>query len=121
VSWLIKFGGVELDSDDFTIEELGEVEKVSGVPWSLANPLREISVAKAFLAVVLLRTGTSERDLMKELEALTLGKIKRSFEWVDDGSDQEGEEEPDPSDQPPSQTSPPSSPGEPGKAGSQAT
>ena len=102
MSWLITVDGVKFNSDDMTVEELGEVEKISGVPWSIANPLREVTVAKAFVAVALLRVdGDHAAD---KLAGLTLRDLKDAFEWVDDEG-QGVEEELDPSAPPPPSTS----------------
>jgi hypothetical protein len=122
MAWMIRFGGVELDSDDMTIEELGEVEKVSGVPWSIANPMREIAVAKGFIAVMLLRSGKSEAEVVEALKALTLRDLKAAFEYrSDEGGETPGEgEEPDPS-RPSGSTSRASSRGGRGGGGSPAT
>jgi len=80
--WLIKHNGVVFDSDDFTIADLGEIEKATDVPWSIANPLREIKVARAFLAVALLRSGRTDKEVEKALALITLKALKRSFELV---------------------------------------
>lgn len=109
MTWRITFAGVDMTSDDFTIGELGEVEKVSGVPWSIANPLREVKVARAFLAVALLRSGVPDREVAAHLEKVTLRKLKHAFSYEPD-EDQEGEEEPDPSDRDLGLSSQPSSP-----------
>lgn len=113
MSWRITVGDLPpLDSDDMTVEELGEVERISGTPWSIANPLREVTVAKAFAAVVLLRSGVPEKEVPARLTTLTARDLKNAFEWVEDDAEAEGEhEEPDPSAPPPAPTTPASSPG----------
>ena len=119
MTWIIKLDGIRLESDDFTIAELGEVEKATGEPWSTTNPLRSIKAAEAFLAVVMLRSGRPEPEVIAALESLTLRTLKSAFEWQ---ADEEGEqEERDPSAPNPSSTSPDSSTGDGGTAGSPAT
>lgn len=107
MSWLIKFDGTEVLSDDFTVEELGEVEKVSGVPWSICNPLREAKVAMAFIAVALLHAGRDQDDIADILEKLTLGQMKNAFEFVPDNSLIGDADEPEPAEQEGEQSSPP--------------
>jgi hypothetical protein len=109
--WIVTFDGVQLDADDMTVEELGEVERISGVPWSIANPLREVKVAKAYVAVALLRAGRDKSDVAGQLTALRQRDLKGVFDWRDDDQEGQGEqEELDPSDPPPAPTSPSSSP-----------
>lgn len=116
MSWLIKIRGSEVSSDDFTLEELEAVEKASGTPWSVLNAYREIRVAKAMLAVVLVRLGVPDTLMVKELSALTLRDIKSAFVWVpdeDDGGGGGGDDDDDPLDPtpPPPPTSQKSSAG----------
>lgn len=107
MSWLIKWDGSEMNSDDLTIADLGRVEKEADTPWSVANPFREVAVAKAFLAVAMRRSGMPDRDVTAAVDTLTLRKLKGAFQWIDDDADGQGEqEEPDPSGQPPDPTTP---------------
>jgi hypothetical protein len=119
--WIVTFDGVQLDADDMTVEELGEVERISGVPWSIANPLREVKVAKAYIAVALLRTGRDKSEVASRLAALRQRDLKGVFDWREDDQEGQGEqEELDPSDPPPAPTSASSSPSEPPVAGRRA-
>jgi hypothetical protein len=85
VTWITRWDGVEHSSDDLTLGDLDRLEQQTGVPWSALNPLREIKVAKAFLALV---SG-------QDVEAMTLGQIKAAFDWRPDlplpGADQDGD------------------------------
>jgi hypothetical protein len=106
MSWVIKWNGEEVSSDDFTLGELGRVEKEADTSWSIANPLRTAAVAQAFLRIVIARQGG---DLM-DADRATLGKVKRAFAWSDDGEASEGTEGGEAPDPLPV-TSPDSSPG----------
>lgn len=97
MSWIIKTPGFQLDSDDMTIAELGRVEKLGGQPWSIANPFRDVGVAKAFYQIALERSGLSRTVAEKTVNDLTLKQFKRAFEWVSDDETEEEHEEPDPS------------------------
>ena len=85
--WTITWQGTEHSSDDFTLEELGATEKASGTPWSVSNPLREVTVARAWLAVVLVRGGMDDAEVAAQLDTLTLGRIKDAFAYVADDTD----------------------------------
>ena len=106
MSWLIKWDGQELNSDDFTIADLGRVEKESGEPWSTANPFRDVAVARSFVGVALRRQGLGDKDVTAALDQVTLRRLKTAFEWVDDDSEGGEQEEPDPSAPPPDPTTP---------------
>lgn len=84
MTWLVNLRGTRFSSDDMTIAELGEVERVSGVPWSAANPFRQVAVARGFAAVALLRAGISEDQITETLEGLTLADLKGAFEYIPD-------------------------------------
>jgi hypothetical protein len=94
--WVIDWQDVKYSSDDFTLDELGRIEAETETPWSIANCLREIKVARAFLGVVFDRAGIDRSELPK----LTLGQIKGVFAYEADPDDEpvtEDEEgDPDP-------------------------
>ena len=115
MSWLIRWDDVEMSSDDMLIEDLENVEKSTGSPWSVANPLRDIKVARAFLAVAMLRSGKTEEQVADALGKITLATLKTAFDWKpDDEATTEGSA---PLDRP-ARTSRRSSPGRPLKGGS---
>jgi hypothetical protein len=116
--WVIRVGDVEVLSDDFLIEDLEAVEKTSGVPWSIANPLREIKVARAFLAVAMVRQGKSDREVEAELRTLTLRTLKNTFDYRADEDEDTTEDDADPLPPSPLRTSRKSSRGRPVKGGS---
>lgn len=118
MTWNIRHNGMSFSSDDFLIEDLAEIESATGVPWSVANPLREIKVAKAFLAAAMLRSGRSDVEVETALKMLTLKHLKKAFAFVVDEDDEgETDAEPDPSVPPPSPITPGSSTGVPAKDG----
>lgn len=101
MTWVIKHNGMEFSSDDFLIDDLAEIEKVTETPWSVSNPLRSIPTARAFLAAAMLRSGKSHAEVEITLKHITLKSLKRSFEFVPDQDDDDTEEEsPDPLDSP---------------------
>ena len=87
MAWLIRVDDeTAVDSDDFTLSDLIEIEKESEVPWSTSNPLREVRVAKAFIRAALRKSGRNPR----EVDEWTLRRIKKVFDWR---SDVEGDDE----------------------------
>lgn len=120
MSWKIKYDGTEFDSDDFTIAELGMIERQSQTPWSIANAFKSVDVAKAFLTVAMRRQGMLKPAIDDALEGMTLKTLKNSFEWVSEDDDEETAAEPDPSVPSLSSITPESSPGEQATGGSPA-
>lgn len=116
MSWLVRWDDVELNSDEFLIEDLESVEKSTGVPWSVCNPFREVKVARAFLAVALLRAGKTENEVADALGRVTLGTLKSAFDYKPD-DEMEGRAPLAPRDHL-VRTSPASSPGRRPKGGS---
>jgi len=88
MAWIIKWDGKELNSDDFLISDLQEIEKATGEPWSTANCYRSVKVARAFLAVALLRLGKSEMEVADALGTVTLKTLKNTFDFVPDEDDE---------------------------------
>lgn len=85
MAWMITVDGNDpVDSDDFLLDDLAYVEKHGESPWSVANPFASIKVAKAFLRVALVRSGTSPEDADNRLQALTLGDVKAAFDFRPD-------------------------------------
>lgn len=118
MSWLIRHNGVEFSSDDFLIEDLQTIEESTGTPWSIANPVREIKVARAFLAVAMLRSGRSEAEVEAMLANITLKALRAAFELVPDTmADVVGSDAVDPSPPNRNPTTPGSSSGRTGKGG----
>lgn len=94
MTWIVRWGGERVTSDDFTLDDLIALEKETGTPWSALNPLREIRIARAFLRVAINRTGGDPDDA----DRATLGRLKHVFEFEEDqpwpgggeGSDDDG-------------------------------
>lgn len=84
MAWTIRLDGNEASSDDFLLDDLAYVEKAAKTPWSIANPYKDIAVAKAFLRVSLIRSGVSEEDADGRLATLTLGELKSAFDFTED-------------------------------------
>ena len=98
--WIIRVGDEKVESDDFLIEDLEAIEKAGGSPWSIANPLRDIKVARAFLAVAMLRQGKTDRETEAELKKMTLKTLKGTFEYRSDDDVPGEDESEDPLDRP---------------------
>lgn len=81
MAWTISFEGQEFSSDDLTIEELEAVEKVSGEPWSMLNPIRSVASAKALLSVALIRKGLTDEEVAEKLGSLTVKDFRSVFDW----------------------------------------
>jgi hypothetical protein len=113
-SWLIRVDGLEFNSDDLLIEDVGAIEKASGESWYIANPLVSIAVGRAFLAAAMLRSGRTPDVVEKYLTSMKLGELRRAFTFVPDDEPGGEVEEVDPSGPPPRTTTPSSSPGGPG-------
>lgn len=109
--WLIRVDGLEFNSDDLLIEDVGAIEKASGTSWYICNPLTEVPVARAFLAAAMLRSGRPADVVEKTLTTLKLRDLKGAFTFVADDEDGGEAEEVDPSDPNPSPTTPSSSDG----------
>jgi hypothetical protein len=84
MGWGITIDGHRMESDDFLLDDLATVEKSTGTPWSLANPWKDVAVAKAFARVVLIHSGLSVEEADERLKSLTLRDVKSAFEFIDD-------------------------------------
>ena len=84
MTWIIRWEETEISSDDFLIEDLESIEKATGQPWSILNPYRDVKVAKAFLAVALLRAGKNEQQIELALRVVSLGTLKTTFDYKPD-------------------------------------
>jgi len=85
MTWIMRVPGGEVSSDDFTLDELELVEKQTGTPWSISNPLRSVAVARAFLKVAVVKSGGSPQDVDK----YTLRELKNRFDFRADDDDDE--------------------------------
>lgn len=67
-------------SDDFTLDEVERLERLTDVPWSRGNPLASLRQAKAWLLVAALHAGATEDEAAGHLASLNLGAIKGAFQ-----------------------------------------
>lgn len=89
-AWLMRHAGVEVSTDDLTLDELDVAERACGTPYVLLQPLARARDAKALLAVCLIRgkvaAGASRQQAEDEALAaagsLTLGELAGAFQWV---------------------------------------
>ena len=118
--WLVKFQGEELNTEDLTLDELEAVQKATAsatgdiTPWILLNPVEDMAVAKAFLALSLVKSGLEDDVARSKVGALTLREIKGAFEFIQPGADlptQYVDGQPDPKAAPEEPTSGSSGPG----------
>lgn len=94
MTWLITWDGKQYESDDFLLDDLDAIEKATGEPWSVSNPLRHAKTAKEFLRVVLRVAGEPD----DRIDGLTLRDIKAAFDYRPDaplggGGDGDGDDE----------------------------
>ena len=85
MAWIIRIDGFEVDSDDFLLDDLDWVERHTGSFWSILNPWKHASHARAFTRVALVRSGVPEADADERVAALTLRDIKGAFDFREDG------------------------------------
>lgn len=67
-------------SDDLTLDEVEQLEEITGVPWATMNPLASLKQAKAWLLVSSLHAGATEAEATDRLAELNLGGIKGAFQ-----------------------------------------
>ena len=85
MSWLIHLHGATYSSLDLTLDEVEAMERLAAQPWPLLNPMRNITAAKAYLAVFMLRDGSiDDATIMDKLGGLTMADLVGAFEFVDD-------------------------------------
>lgn len=74
-------GHAPLSTNDLTLAEVEVVEGVSGVPWSLMNPLANIKVATGLLAVAAMHGGMVEREAIEYARSRPLEVLAGAFEF----------------------------------------
>ena len=84
MSWNVTLGGQTYSSLDLTLDEVEALERISGQPWAVINPLASVKSAKAYLAVFALREGQPDDVVVAGVSTLTLREVAGAFEWVDD-------------------------------------
>lgn len=90
-SWIVRFEGFpEASTTDLTLDEAALAEQVSGVPYTIMNPLASVKVAKALLVLALkrakMRDGVPEAEAetaaLKAASSATLEVLAGAFEFV---------------------------------------
>lgn len=93
-SWTIRLEGHEqVSTDDLTLDELEMAERACGVPYTLMDPHVSVRIAKALLAVCLLRANlragmaeaAAEDDALRRVRKLTTAALHGAFQWVPPG------------------------------------
>ena len=88
MAWLIKIpDGPVVESDDFTLDTLDQIERETGTYWSVMNPLRESKVARAFLKAAYQMADLDPADV----DTLTMKTLKGMFEYAEDPPSKEPE------------------------------
>lgn len=83
--WLVKLEGeVLLNTEDLTFEELEALEQVTGTGWAFLFPNNDAKVAKALLALALVRSGMDDTAAKDKVAALTRREFRDSFERITD-------------------------------------
>jgi len=82
-------GQEEIDSADFTIDEVDQIERESEVFWILAHPWRQVKVARAFMRVAYQRHGMDP----KLADDLRLRDLTKVFDYRPDADEEAPSEE----------------------------
>jgi len=86
-AWIVHLDGyAPVSTNDLTLDEVEVVETVSGVPYSLLNPLSSVKIAKALFVVLAMRAGESEDAAIARLGKMPLRALHSSFTF-DPGTD----------------------------------
>lgn len=88
-AWVMRHGGVEVSTDELTLDELDVIERSCGTPYLMFHPLQSARQAKAMLAVMLIRGKVAggmprEQAETESLEAagqIQLGELHGCFDW----------------------------------------
>lgn len=88
--WLVKFEGEVLNTEDLTLDELEAIETATSVPWITFNPVTSVPVAKALLALCLVKSGLSDDVAREKVGQYRVRDLKDVFELVDAGADLPG-------------------------------
>lgn len=88
MTWIIRLpDGRQVESDDFTLDDLDRTEKATGVPWATFNPWRDAKVCREFLRTAYLHLGMPQEDADAAVAATTLRDAKRMFDYRPDDTD----------------------------------
>lgn len=78
--WRVRLEGFpDVTTDDLTLDDIGVVEKVAGVPWVLINPFASVKEAKGLLTVLLMHGGIPESEALAAAGKTPLRKLAGAF------------------------------------------
>lgn len=84
--WLVKVDGeVLLNTEDLTFDELGVIEETSGIGWMYLNPNNATGVARALLALALIKSGMADAAARDKVGQMTKREFRDAFELVVEG------------------------------------
>jgi len=82
-SWLLRLDGYpEVSTDDLTLDELEVAERACNVPYTLMDPHASVRIAKAMLAVLLIKAGATEDEAIRKAGKLPVAKLHGAFTYV---------------------------------------
>lgn len=101
-AWLMRHAGLEVSTDDLTLDELDVAERACGTPYVLLQPLARARDAKALLAVCLIRghvaagmpQAAAEDLALATAGSLTMRDLVGAFQWVEPTDPQPAAEAP---------------------------
>lgn len=80
-SWLLRLDGIEVSTDDLTLDDVELAEKVCQVPYTMLNPLASAKEAKALLTVLLVRHGMGEDEALQRASKTNLRQLSEAFTY----------------------------------------
>lgn len=87
--WIIRVEGYPpVTTNELTLDEAAIIEEVSGIPYSIMNPLGSVKVAKGCVAVVARRSGMGDEAAVAYAGSAPLTVLHRAFEYVPDTDDE---------------------------------
>lgn len=82
-SWLVQLEGYPaVSTDDLTLDELEVAERACNVPYTLMDPHVSIRIAKALLAVLLVKAGATEDEALTAAGKLPVKRLHGAFTYV---------------------------------------
>jgi hypothetical protein len=80
--WRVHLDGFpDVTTDELTLDDIEQVEKVCGIPWSLINPLASAKEAKGMLALLLMRAGKPEDEALRAAGKTPLRQLAAAFSY----------------------------------------
>lgn len=82
-SWTLRLEGhPEVSTDDLTLDEVEVAERACRVPYTLMDPHASVRVAKALLAVLMVKAGATEEEALARAGKLPLRQLHGAFTYV---------------------------------------